>query len=369
MMTRALALALVLFGAPAAAQVSPLWDDVVHPGRLRCRALVDQARPKLAVVAQREAALAALEEAARRCPRTFDGAGEALELLGEVWVAGGELGRARAALEQARRLADLAGADGDASLAFHLGLVRAAAGDLEGSLGEYRRALALGGLRGGDQWLLHYDLGDDYMALGRLDEAIECYRRAARAAANEPMVHLALAVALDRDGQLDEARAQLAIVLTIDPQLRQLKHERYIFIPPADEHYYRALAELGRGRLAEVRAALRAFLAALPDGPYRARARALAERADAVDARELTVTPGGDAPRIAAALTPLVAELERCLEPGAAPVSVRLHRAGSALTVDGAGAPARCLEAALARVRLPAQPADLWIAVPLAPRR
>jgi hypothetical protein len=49
---------------------------------------------------------------------------------------------------------------------------------------------------------------------------------------------------------------------------------RYLFVPAWEQHYYLALCALRRGRLPEARRELETFLAASPDGPYAARARA-----------------------------------------------------------------------------------------------
>lgn len=251
---------------------SALWDDVARPNRLRCARLVEEGRrlsdARTAVEAAR--ALEVLDEAARLCPRDL----EALALLGQAQVRSGQWATGRAALERARALAP-AGDDRDPRLAFYLALARAHDGDLEGSLVEYRRAERIGGL-GRETWLLHYDLGDTLMALGRLEEAIDSYRRAIKAApATEAISRFALAVALDRDGQVERSRAELRMAVAIDRRLTCLEDARYFFVPPADQHYYLALAYRALGRAAEARAKLEAFLRELPDGPYAFRAREL----------------------------------------------------------------------------------------------
>jgi tetratricopeptide (TPR) repeat protein len=256
---------------PSVRPPSPLWDELIHPSRARCARVVEDAHRLLeARTSQaREAAVRALSAAAPSCPSS-----PALHaLLGRELVIAGDFAAARSALERARALTP-DGADHDAQLAFQLGFVRAMTGDLAGSLAEYRRAEALGGL-GDEQWLLEYDLGDDLMALGRLEEAIDRYRRSVRLApSHESMPRLALAVALERDDQLDRARAELDIALARDAGLRALSSGRFHFLPPGDEHYYRFLALRARGQLLPARRELEAFLIAVPDGPYSARARA-----------------------------------------------------------------------------------------------
>ena len=137
-------------------------------------------------------------------------------------------------------------------------------GDLGGAVEEHRRLEAMGGLATPNQYLVHYNLGDELMAMGRLGEAIEEYRRAVTLAPGRPVVRLALAVALDRDEQVDRARGELGSVLGARRELRSLAADDYIFVPAAEVHYYRALALLERGATAEARLALRTFVTALP---------------------------------------------------------------------------------------------------------
>jgi Flp pilus assembly protein TadD len=271
-MRSALTLAIAVAALPAIVAAeppppSPLWEDVAHPNRQLCAAKVDEAKRRIGERST-AAAVPLLEEAAQLCPTSHD----VLAQLGAARIELGDLERARAALERAHELDD---DDRDALFAFNLGFVRAVAGDLEGSLVEYRRAEELGGLSPERRWLLAFDLGDDYMALGRLGEAIEAYRRAARLAPSEPMPRLALAVALDRNGQLAASRAALRDALRLDGQLLKLRDPQYTFIPRAEVHYYAALGSLARGFVVQARVELRLFLEEVPDGPYSARAREL----------------------------------------------------------------------------------------------
>jgi hypothetical protein len=96
-----------------------------------------------------------------------------------------------------------------------------------------------------------------------------------RAAPYESAARLALAVALDRDEQGDRARVEVQQVLKADPLLRRFRREEYLFVPPADALWYDALLARVRGRPADARKSLDAFLKAAPDSPYAARARKL----------------------------------------------------------------------------------------------
>jgi Flp pilus assembly protein TadD len=253
---------------------SPLWEDVAHPNRARCAALIDEGKKATARNANSEA-LRVFSEATRLCPDEPNG----FALLGTALVDAGDFPAARPALERARALYGDEG--GDPHLAFHLGFARALSGDLEGSLVEYRRALTLGGLGLADNWLVHYDLGDTLMALGRLAEATDSYRRAVRAAPLKPITHLALAVAYDRDHQLEKSRHELGIVLSQDPLLHAAQSDQFIFVPTADRHYYLALGFLARGLRSRARWELRQFLQKVPEGPYTPRARERLAQAEA----------------------------------------------------------------------------------------
>jgi Flp pilus assembly protein TadD len=257
---RLLAIALTLAAWPAAAD---FWDP--HDGA-RCADAVAEARGQL----QRNAfatVITLMQEAVRRCPE--DGA--ALSLLGAALVENGQPRSGRAALERARELLP---ESSDPVLAFHLGFARALDNDFAGAVIEYRRSARGGGLSGRERWLVDYDLADALSVLGRLTEAIEAYRRATRAAPEAVVPHLALAVALDRDGQEAASRAEVAAALSLDRRLRDLGSDRYLFQPPEDIHYYWALVHLCRHELESARTEFTAYLSAAPLGPYARRAQA-----------------------------------------------------------------------------------------------
>jgi tetratricopeptide (TPR) repeat protein len=299
-----------------AAGPSALWDDVTHPNHARCAQLVEEGRHALA---QNVPQWKLFEEATQLCPDQPDG----FALLGAALIELGDYATARAALERARVLQGEEG--GDAALAFHLGFARALGGELAGSLTEYRRALQLGGLGSTDNWLLFYDLGDTLMALGRLGEATEAYRRAVRASPLKAITHLALAVAYDRDGLVGRSRTELGVALSQDPLLYALSSDQFIFVPPADRHYYLALGLFARGLRARARDELRQYLAAEPDGPYTARARERLVQAEAV------LPPATLA--LHRILDGHVAELERCVTRSWLPLW--LHRGSGRLRVVG----------------------------------
>ncbi len=373
MATRTLILAgLLVLGLAAAAPAGATpWDEVAHPNRRRCLQLVAEGST-LADAHQWKAATQAVRTAATLCPSDRF----VLQHAGETLLGAHEYAEGRQRLERARTLVDApATHDDELSLAFLLGFAREVTGDLDGAIEEHRRLEAMGGMAAPNQYLVHYDLGDELMAVGRLGEAIDEYRRAVTLASAKPVVRLALAVALDRDEQIDQARAELAGVLAFDPDLRSLAPEKesdYVFVPPEEVYYYRALALAERGALAEARLNLRQFIAELPTSPYAAHARRrLAEAEERVDPRELEVSAAGvDTRVVARALGPVVAALESCL-PGDKIMRVRLQLGRGSLHAEPDHPAAECLDRALSRVdaRLLATLHAGSLVVPLAARR
>lgn len=367
-MIRRAAVALVVAAAARAYAAPSLWDDVADAGRQRCQALVTEAEhlaPK-----NPRSAVQTLRAVGARCANDRD----ALESAGEALLGLREFPDGRLLLERARQLADAAPdkPEREALLAFHLGFAREVTGDLDGAIEEHRRLEAAGGLPPPNQYLVHYDLGDELMAAGRLAEAIDEYRRAVALAPDKPVPRLALAVALDRDGQLDRAHAEANVAVTLDPDLRLVSSDDYVFVPAADLHYYRGLALLTRGSVAEARLELRTFVRDLPDGPYTATARArLAAAERLVDARELEVSSAGlDTRAFARALGPLVGALEDCLADGRV-ARLRLLVAQGTLRTEPGHPAAACVDPVLSRVDNSFVP-TAWrgsVVVPLAGRR
>lgn len=195
--------------------------------------------------------------------------------------------------EKARRLAP-DGALGE-SIAANLGILESKLGDFPRALVEYDRAIALhaGGRLGGSDdegaATLHGNSAETLMALGRLDEAIGRYRAAvdmAGGSARDRALGLfGLAVALDRDEQLEKSREAIRQALALEQQLGMgplhlLEDRGVFFMPRGEEHYYAALGQLALGHDDVAAASLRRFLEEVPGSRYAARARArLAELA------------------------------------------------------------------------------------------
>jgi tetratricopeptide (TPR) repeat protein len=333
--------------ATSSAHAGP-WEEIAHPHHRRCAQLVDEAS-KRSNAKEWKAAVQAARWAVTLCPADR----AVLQGAGETLLGGREYPEALQHLARARTLADRVPGtrEQELSLAFHLGFAREVTGDLEGAIVEHRRLEAMGGLATPNQYLVHYNLGDELMAVGRLGEAIEEYRRAVALSPGRPVVRLALAVALDRDEQIDQARAELGAVLALDPELSTLGAEDYVFVPAADIHYYRALALLERGSTAQARSALRAFVNGQPSGPYAAHARErLGDAEQRVDPRELAFSGAGiDTRAIARALGPVVGALEDCL-PAHGIAHLRLEVSRGSLRLESQHPAAECVNGVLSRV-------------------
>ena len=141
------------------------------------------------------------------------------------------------------------------------------AGHYERAIEHYQRILTTRQATGA--FPVHWHLGEALMALGRLGEAIDALKTAAKLVGDrEPLVHYALAVAYDRDEQLALSRDHMAIALARDPQLQNLLRDNLTFTPPADRWYYRGLANENAGRYAAALAGHRnerSILAADPE--------------------------------------------------------------------------------------------------------
>ncbi|MRG94327.1 hypothetical protein [Polyangium spumosum] len=95
---------------------------------------------------------------------------------------------------------------------------------------------------------------ESYMGMGRLEDAIAGYRAALRSLLPIEMFHYGvtalwgLAVATDRDGDLDSALASIALARAYDPGDSKIHASSWFFSPPHDEAWYEALGAWSRAR-------------------------------------------------------------------------------------------------------------------------
>lgn len=121
---------------------------------------------------------------------------------------------------------------------YDTGLCLALSGNYPEALDHYRRVLAAGG-----SWsFLHWRMGEVYMALGRLEDAIASLKEARRERGHDAIILYALATALDRDEQVAAARAVLDDALRNDNGQTRLARADVVIVPPEDVYYYYGLA-------------------------------------------------------------------------------------------------------------------------------
>jgi tetratricopeptide (TPR) repeat protein len=168
-------------------------------------------------------------------------------------------------------------------LCFELGTAWAHLGKYQRSVDEYMRGLQLSH-EPHDRSMLYINAAESTMALGRLHEAIELYRRGIDVGAqglhagligpDDQAVHLlGLAVALDRDEQIEKAQTTVARALELDGGAQRLHGRANFFVPEGDVSYYDALVALTKGDRAEATNAFQRFLREVPQSPFASRAR------------------------------------------------------------------------------------------------
>ena len=113
---------------------------------------------------------------------------------------------------------------------------------------------------------LYSNAAELLMAAGRLDESIVYYERSVAADPQNELNFYGLAVAYDRDGQVQKAVEAMKQAILRDPSLGQLHRaddpkEPVYFVPTGDKEYYLALAFLVRGNRQEALGAFERFLA------------------------------------------------------------------------------------------------------------
>jgi tetratricopeptide (TPR) repeat protein len=118
------------------------------------------------------------------------------------------------------------------------------------------------------------NLAETYMMMGRLDDAIDMYRRAVTEN-HDPGPAYGLAVALDRNDQGQQARELILDLGAANKALfdSEVKSLRWFFTPPGEQYYYRALIEESFGDIGEAIADYRNFIASGAHPQFQGRAR------------------------------------------------------------------------------------------------
>ncbi len=252
-----------------------VWERAKSPELRKYCDRVASASSKLAgTAAMAQAAL----ESARAADALVPGHAAPLVLEGRALVALGKLGDALGALERAKDREPGAFDDPLALLAYARALART--GHSAEAADAYRALLPrASGFSASDRAAAEVEAG--LVAMSRaaqgLDEAVASLREAVREAQDESqtVAVLALALALDRRGDVDEARALLGERLHGDPRtaLASLRGKELLAVAPAESD---SLAGLGLESTdpAGSRDAWERYAAASPNGPWLAHARA-----------------------------------------------------------------------------------------------
>jgi tetratricopeptide (TPR) repeat protein len=264
--------------AEGGATTANVWERAKSPELRRYCDLVASAASKLAGTAgMAQAAL----EAAREAEGVSPGHAAPKVLEGRALAALGKVDEAVAALREGRAR-DRAGLDDPLAL-LAWGRVLARTGDTEGAVEAYRALLPrTAGLSSAERAAAAVEGGLVGMAAGpdALDDAVAALREALREAQDDALAVavLALALALDRRGDVGAARTLLAERAHGDPRaaLDASRAKEVLVVAPGEIPALAALA-LESGDPAGARGAWERYLAGLPANvlhPWEAHARA-----------------------------------------------------------------------------------------------
>lgn len=256
---------------------SEFWERTLHPNRELYDNRVERARRLLSSGqgAAREKEAEALLGDAIALEKDNPVAYWVLSSLRERqerWADCARLRRQIAAMEPDFEPTDHS-ADKAYALDYGLGLCASREGDHDRAIARYKRILSRG--LGGHDYKLHWRLGESYMAIGRLGEAIVAFEESHKRYSGSPRVMFALAVAYDRDDQTARSREYLSAALARDPSLSRLtsSHVDSSYTPAEDRYYYEALGHEGKGEYEQALVRFRHYLDATGEGPWASRVR------------------------------------------------------------------------------------------------
>lgn len=258
----------------AAEQRSGFWEEAVRPGTAANRVRLDDALRLLRLpTGDRKLAAEHLTAITVTTPDDPDGWGYlaiASEMLRRWPECAAAYARARALDPQWRpaRLLDARPSSRDPKLR-PLPLSIALCQGKAGALDDAARTLADAIARGEATPAVWLRAGEIAMAQGRLDDAIAALERAGA----EPGARWLLAIAYDRARRDDRAQAAAELAHAADPHARDAGALAGLALVPSDGDYMIAFAAARQGRPEEALAHFRRYLAAVAEGPWRARAR------------------------------------------------------------------------------------------------
>jgi len=273
--------------ADARGRATNVWEQAKSPELRRYCDLVAGALSKLAGTAiMAEAAL----EQARSADAVLPGHAAPRVLEGRALASLGKLAEALSALTAAKAIDPRALDDAGSLLVWARVLART--GHSEQAFAAYRALLpGAMALSSADRASAAIEAGLVAMARGPngVDDAVAALRDGMRLAPDdaEPVAVLGLAVALDRRGDVDEARALLADRVHADPRTALATgRAKELLAVAQNERPALAAVALEVTDVAGARAAWQDYLSAVPDGPWagsvRARLAALGVKRSAV---------------------------------------------------------------------------------------
>ena len=136
-----------------------------------------------------------------------------------------------------------------------IALCYAVLGQRDKEIHAYGEALALEAV-GYRRSMLLANRAESFMAMGRLDEAIRGYREAFSSLLEVERrgygvtTLWGLAVALDRNGDMEDALEQIRLARTYDGFDERINDDSWFYSPPYDEHWYKALGAWAKARAA-----------------------------------------------------------------------------------------------------------------------
>ena len=301
-------------------QRSTLWERVLDPHRQRYHDSIDHARRLIR--SRTGSALAEAADVLREIAPLAPDNPHAYWLLGRVeerrhnWPECAKKKKKAFAIDPGYRPIDDLPSQrkGPWALDFSMGLCRIHVGAYERAITHFKRILSRGIT---EQTAVYRHLGEAYMALGRLGEAIAVLTTASRQPSSDARISYTLAAAYDRDEKEALARIHLNDALRKDRSLTQLKLASIDIVPPADEYYYFGLAHEAKGNVEWALAYFRRYLHLTGEGQWKRRVRQ--HLSDLV--RE-PLKPGrlriqgsnsADSAQILAAITAVDRELQACL--------------------------------------------------------
>ena len=217
----------------------PIGNEAIEAGRIEARSLLEQAggatSPNMMVRLQYASILQTI--ASKQTPRNLKNVEEAAKIIQTV-----------IASRPDPAILEVAWAE--------IGVCYAVLGERDKEIHAYGQALNFQPV-GHRRATIMANRAESYMGAGRLDDAIQGYRDALASLLMDEMraygvtTLWGLAVALDRNGDLEGAFANIRLARTYDVIDEEINKDTWFYSPAYDEHWYKALGAWARARKIE----------------------------------------------------------------------------------------------------------------------